>query len=78
MTQKVLQVGSSAGITLSKELLRSLRLRVGDRVQIQPDVKRGGLLVLPVRRSKVNSELIQWTDAMIEKYRPALEALAKK
>jgi len=78
MTQKVLQIGSSAGITLSKELLRSLKLRVGDRVQIQADEKRGGLLVLPIRRSKVDSELMQWTDSIIDQYGPALRALAKK
>ena len=77
MTQKVLQVGSSAGITISKELLRALGLRIGDHVHLKPDPKRGGLLVLPVRRSKVDRELMKWTDEMIEKYRPALEALAK-
>lgn len=78
MTQKVLQVGSSAGITLSKEVLHSLKLRIGDRVEVKPDAKHGGVLVLPIRRSKVDSELLEWTDAMIEKYGPALLALAKK
>ncbi len=78
MTQKVLHIGSSAGITISKEFLRSLKLRIGDHVEIQPDAKRGGLLVLPVRRSKVDSELLQWTDEMIDQYGPALRALAKK
>lgn len=78
MTQKVLQIGSSAGITLSKEVLRSLKLRIGDRVEVKRDDKRGGLVVLPVRRSKVDTELMNWTDAMIDQYGPALRALAKK
>jgi putative addiction module antidote len=78
MPQKVLHIGSSVGITISKELLKTLGLRVGDQVQITPDTKRGGLLVLPLRRSKDQQEVLSWTDAMIDKYGPALRALAKK
>ncbi len=78
MPQKVLQIGSSAGITISKDLLKSLGLRIGDQVEISSDDKRGGLLVLPLRRSKDQQELMTWTDAMIDQYGPALRALAKK
>lgn len=78
MTQKVLQIGSSAGVTISKDVLKSLGLKIGDQVSVEVDPKHGRVVVLPLRRLKVASELLQWTDAMIEKYRPALEALAKK
>lgn len=78
MTQKVLQVGSSAGITISKDVLKSLGLRVGDRVTVEVDTKRGGVVVLPLRRGKNEKEFSAWTEEFLTQYGPALKALAKK
>ena len=76
MTQKVLKVGTSAAITISKELLREFGLRVGDRVQVEADKKRKVVLVKPL--IQVDEELIDWTDRFIDTYHQALVALAKK
>lgn len=78
MPQKVLQIGSSAGITISKELLKSLGLRIGDRVTVEADPKRGGMVVLPLRRGKDEAEFSAWTEEFLTQYGPALKALAKK
>ena len=67
MTQKLLQIGSSVGITVPKQYLKERGLKVGDEVEIS---------IKPAH--KINKELLDWTDDFIEKYRPALEALAKK
>ncbi|TSC79266.1 MAG: hypothetical protein G01um101429_501 [Parcubacteria group bacterium Gr01-1014_29] len=67
MTQKLLQIGSSAGVTIPKKYLKEYGLKVGDEVEIS---------IKPAR--KVKKELLDWTDEFIKKYRPALEALAKK
>jgi putative addiction module antidote len=77
MTQKVIQIGSSAGVTLSKETLKKLGLKVGDRVQVEVDDKSR---VVSVRAVKVerNKEVGDWTKKFIDRYRPALEELAKK
>lgn len=78
MTQKVLQIGSSAGITISKEALKTLGLKIGDQVKVEVNERNKSVLVLPLRRSKVDAELLEWTDKMIDQYGPALRALAKK
>lgn len=76
MTQKVLKVGSSAAVTIPKEVLREFGLRIGDRVQVETDKKRKVVMVKPL--VVVEQELVDWTDAFIKKYRTALIALAKK
>ncbi|MFA6512202.1 MAG: AbrB/MazE/SpoVT family DNA-binding domain-containing protein [Patescibacteria group bacterium] len=78
MTQKVLKVGSSAAVTIPKEALVDLQWKIGDRVTVEKDTKRGGLVILPVRKGKIDAEVLDWTDNFIKKYRPALEALANK
>ena len=67
MTQKLLQIGSSVGVTVPKQYLKEHGLKVGDEVEVS---------IKPAH--KINKELLDWTDDLIEKYRPALEALAKK
>lgn len=76
MTQKVLRVGSSAAVTIPKEVLREFGLRIGDRVHVETDKKRRVVMVKPLIR--VERELVDWTDGFIKKYRTALVALAKK
>jgi putative addiction module antidote len=76
MTQKVLKVGSSAAVTIPKELLQEFGLHIGDQVQVEGDKKRRIVVVKPLVR--VEKELVDWTDRFIEKYRKALEQLAQK
>ena len=76
MAHKVLRVGSSAAVTIPKSLMEELGLKIGDMVTVEVDKKTGTVLVKPVM--KVDKELVDWTDSFIKKYRPALEALAKK
>lgn len=77
MAQKVLQIGSSAGITISKEALKTLGLRIGDQVSVEADPKRG-LVVLPLRDGKDEQEFSAWTEEFLDQYGPALKALAKR
>ena len=76
MTQKVLRVGSSAAVTIPKRSLEELGLKPGDRVQVEIDRKRRAFIIRP--SEKINHEIFTWTKQFIERYRPALEALAKK
>lgn len=78
MTQKVLQVGSSAGITISKDMLKTLDLKVGDHVSVEVDAKRLGVVVLPLRRGKNEAEFSAWSKEFLTQYGPALKALARK
>lgn len=76
MSQKVVQIGSSAGVIIPKHSLEDLGLRVGDRVRVEVDKKRRAVLIEAAE--PVDEELLAWTRGFIKKYRPALEALAKK
>lgn len=77
MAQKVLQVGSSAGVIIPKKTLGELGLRIGDQVNVEVDIKQKKVFIEPVSKT-VDRELLTWTRKFIEKYRPALEALARK
>ncbi|MDO8474533.1 MAG: hypothetical protein Q7S62_03270 [bacterium] len=77
MTQKVLQVGSSAGIIIPKKTLGELGLRIGDQVNLEANIKQKKLVIVPVSKT-VDKELLNWTRKFIDKYRSALEALARK
>lgn len=76
MIQKVLKVGSSAAVTIPKEVLREFGLSIGDRVQVETDKKRRIVMVKSL--IQVEQELVDWTDRFIKRYRTALVALAKK
>ena len=76
MTQKVLKVGSSAAVTIPKKSLEELGLKIGDRVSIEIDKKHLTVSISPVK--KIDKEVLDWTRKFIERYRPALDALAKK
>lgn len=76
MTQKVLKVGSSAAVTLPRKSLEELGIKIGDRVTLTINKEQKQIVVEPSVR--VNPEIMDWTKRFIEKYRPVLEALAKK
>lgn len=76
MTQKVLKVGSSAAVTIPKKSLEELGLKIGDRVSVDVD-RKSRAFVVRAREVKVDLELMNWTKNFIEKYRSALEALAR-
>lgn len=77
MVQKVIKVGSSAAITLSKQAIKDLGIAVGDSVRTTIDSKRRRLYVESTS-VQANDEIRDWTKKFIARYRPALEALAKK
>jgi len=76
MIQKVLKVGTSAAVTIPKAALKKLGLTVGDKVKVAIDEKKRVVKIEPAI-GKVDKELLTWTEKFIEKYRPALEELAK-
>lgn len=77
MTQKVLKVGTSAAVTIPKKSLEELGLKIGDDVVVEVDIKRRAVLIEPIYKN-ADKEVLRWTKKFIERYRPALEALAKK
>ena len=76
MTQKVLKVGSSAAVTIPKKSLDELGLKIGDRVTVAINRDNKSLVVQP--SVAIDAETVEWARDFIEKYRPALEALARQ
>lgn len=79
MTQKVLQIGSSVGITISKDALRALKIKIGSEVVATWSDKLGVMVIKSAKnKTPINLELITWTEKFIDQYGDALRALAKK
>jgi len=76
MIQKIIKVGSSAAVTIPKKALEELNLRIGDSITVATNKAQKRVTIEPIAR--VDAELVDWADGFIKKYRPALEALAKK
>lgn len=79
MTQKVLKVGDSAGVTIPKKSLDELGLKIGDQVIVEIDKKHGGVFIRRFEAmSKQDKKIAELTLDFINRYRKDLEALAKK
>ena len=81
MAQKVIQIGSSIGVTIPKDMAEQMKIHVGDAVEVNVNKAEGSLSVVPSaqkRKASVDRELVNWIEDAIERYRPALEALADK
>jgi antitoxin component of MazEF toxin-antitoxin module len=79
MTQKVLKVGSSAAVTIPKDSLKELGLKIGDKVSVEVDKNRRVVSVRPVSRiSKRQDRIAKLTLDFVDKYRSDLEELARK
>ena len=76
MIQKLLKVGSSAAVTIPKKSLRELGLEIGDEVTVNVDIANECVTIGPSKKRP--AEIVGWINTFIEKYRPALEALARK
>ncbi|MDP3645668.1 MAG: MazF family transcriptional regulator [bacterium] len=81
MAQKIIQIGSSAGVTLSPDTLEALHIRVGDTVEVSVHPSARVLTVRPKRdlgNNTVNPDVVAWANVFIDKNRKLLERLADK
>lgn len=67
MVQKVIKIGTSAGVTIPKKQLDELGLRIGDEVNIT---------LSPVKDTQ--ARLMKEYDAFVEQYGQTLKNLAKR
>jgi antitoxin component of MazEF toxin-antitoxin module len=80
MTQKVLQVGTSAAVTIPKEFLKELGLKVGASVSVEFNARKKVLSVRRAKPANSNSDgkIARLTLDFIRRYRKDLKALADK
>ncbi len=80
MAQKILNIGSSIGVVLSKPLAEETGFEAGQEVE----VTAGGPGRVTIERVKKRSnsnrsaDLVKWAASYVEKYRKDFEALADK
>lgn len=78
MTQKVLQVGSSAGVIIPKKTLGQLGLHIGDEVMVEVNKRLRAVFIRPQKGvSKHGQRIAELTIRFIDRYRKDLEKLAK-
>ena len=82
MKRKISRIGHSQGVLLPKEVLEPLGLNVGEELEVEVDRKGRKIVLKPAERRAdlkgVDLEFASQVKEFIEKYRPALEALARK
>ena len=82
MQRKICTIGNSRGVSLPSELLEKLYLSIGSEVEVKLDTDQERIVIEPVRKDKhpkgMDKRFISQVNDFIEKYRPALEELAKK
>lgn len=79
MTQKLLQIGSSAGVTIPKKSLKDLGLKIGDEVEVEVSKAHRTVSIKPVENlSKKDVHIAGLGLRFINRYRKDLEALARK
>lgn len=84
MLQKVIQAGNSAAVIIPKSVLEEMGLIVGDRIEVRTTRKPLKVEILPKKKailsksSGITKSFARSVDQFIQKYRPALEELAKR
>ncbi|MEK6539361.1 hypothetical protein A3B40_04905 [Candidatus Roizmanbacteria bacterium RIFCSPLOWO2_01_FULL_37_16] len=81
MLRKICHIGNSQGVSLPKEMLEKLHLSVGLDVDVEIDEKGKRIIIEPktsrATYETVDREFASQVSDFIERYKPALKALAK-
>ena len=79
MARKLFKTGNSVVVALPKDALDALGLRAGADVAVEVDRERGRIVISPIESSPsgLDVEFARQVAEFIDRYRPALEALAK-
>jgi putative addiction module antidote len=79
MVRKIFKAGNSVVLALPKEMLEALHLEEGAEVSVELDAEQGKIVIspAPVLADGVDAAFAAQVAGFIERYRPALEALAR-
>ncbi|MBA4348730.1 MAG: AbrB/MazE/SpoVT family DNA-binding domain-containing protein [Thermodesulfovibrio sp.] len=82
MQRKICVIGNSRGVSIPVDVLERLNLSVGSEVEVKLDEDKSRILIEPARKKRIpkgiDREFVSQVSDFIEKYRPALNALARK
>ena len=80
MLRKIFRTSNSVVVSIPKDILDELKLSEGEDVSVELDSKQRHIVISPVEKPLavgVDEGFAKQVDEFIEKYRSALEALAK-
>ncbi len=81
MERRLFKTGNSIVLSLPRETLDKLGLIEGDAVALELDQQNRRLILVPVEKelsdAGVNEEFARQVTSFIDRYRPALDELAK-
>lgn len=80
MTQKIVRVGNSAAITISKDFLDQINLKIGDDVDVQSDKDLRVMTIKPKGSSAITNitpEFKNWLDSFMAENHSTLKELAQ-
>lgn len=82
MLRKICSIGNSYGVSIPKEMLEKLHLTAGAQVEVKVDEKLNKIIIEPIISKSplkiIDKEFADQVNDFIERYKPALKALAKK
>ena len=79
MVQKVIQIGTSAGVTIPKKSLAGLGIKIGDPIDVVVNQKTRTVTIAPFETVTADQKrTAKLTLNFVNRYRTALENLAKK
>ncbi len=81
MIRQLFKTGNSIVLSLPKEMLDDLGVKVGESINLELDHDQRRVILTPVEKPLaivgVNEDFARQVDEFIQQYRPALEELAK-
>ena len=80
VVRKIFRAGNSLVVSLPQEALATLGLSEGAEVDVAIDREHGGILIRPAlpELAEVDPEFIRQMQGFVQRYRPALEELARE
>jgi putative addiction module antidote len=76
--RKIFRTGNSAVVSIPPEALEAVGLELGDEVTVTVDPERARIVLTPATVPGVRPGFLDRVDRFIERYQPALEALAEE
>lgn len=82
MIQKIIRVGNSAAVTIPKDYLKALQVKVGTKIDVTLTEDASRIIIdIPAKRTQtkipVNKEVYAVADDLLRRYLPAFKKLAK-
>jgi putative addiction module antidote len=80
MLRKIFRTGNSMVVSIPKDILDELHISEGEDVSVELDPQQRQIVISPVEKAVprgIDEAFARQVDDFIEKYRPALQALAK-